>query len=358
MEKSLTTFLSLTICVFLSCSDSTEPENVIDEIPPAVVITSPAPNVTLNAPILIKTDATDNMRIDSVSFLIDGVRIGVDESMPYEQYWQVGYWADGYIHTIFAKAYDKAGNVGQSDLVSVTISKEAWFAPILINPLDGSIFRTENNVTLLWHSMPNGINYAILIADDPTFLVIKYMNMTSDTTLTKLNLTKGSHYWKVRAENTQGLWSDNSDYRLLVTGDFSKSEPGSQGLLRDRRIRTIAKRGDFKKVLKDLNPKLKISVPNKLSDDPEAQMDVELDISDMKDFHPDEIVKKVEPLQKLLEARERLKQLKLAVLKDVNLKKAIEGVLKEGGSSIEDLMGKLAPAEEKKEEKKDEKKEG
>jgi type VI secretion system protein ImpB len=101
-------------------------------------------------------------------------------------------------------------------------------------------------------------------------------------------------------------------------------------------------------VLKDLNPKLKLSVPNKLSDDPEAQMEVKLDFQDIKDFHPDEIVKKVEPLQKLLEARERLKQLKLTVLKDANLKKALEGVLKDGESSIEDLMNKLGASQEAK----------
>ncbi|MFH1197530.1 MAG: type VI secretion system contractile sheath small subunit [bacterium] len=138
------------------------------------------------------------------------------------------------------------------------------------------------------------------------------------------------------------------DYRMLITGDFSKSEPGSQGMLRDRRIRTISKRGDFKEVLKDIHPTIKLNVANKLSDDPEAQMDVKLDFQDMKDFHPDEIVKKVEPLQKLLAARERLKQLKLAVLKDVNLKKAIEGVLKEGGGSIDELMSKLAAQDTKK----------
>lgn len=138
------------------------------------------------------------------------------------------------------------------------------------------------------------------------------------------------------------------DYRLLVTGDFSKSEPGSQGMLRDRRIRTISRKGDFSKVMGDINPKLKLVVPNKLSDDPEANMDVDIDFKSIKDFHPDEIVKKIEPLQKLLEARDRLKQLKLAVLKDVKLKKAIEGVLKEGGGSIEDLMSKLASSETKK----------
>jgi len=145
------------------------------------------------------------------------------------------------------------------------------------------------------------------------------------------------------------------DYRLLIPGNFSKSEPGSLGMLKDRRLRTIGKKGDFQKVLKDTNPKLKLTVPNKLSDDPEAQMEVDLDFQDIKDFHPDEIVKKVEPLKQLLEARDRLKQLKIAVLKDANLKKALEGVLKDGSGSIEDLLSKLGATEVK--EGKDDKKE-
>ncbi|MCK7532141.1 MAG: type VI secretion system contractile sheath small subunit [Marinilabiliales bacterium] len=58
------------------------------------------------------------------------------------------------------------------------------------------------------------------------------------------------------------------DYRLLIPGNFSKSEPGSQGMIKDRRLRTIANKGDFQRVLKDINPKLKLTVANKLSDDP------------------------------------------------------------------------------------------
>lgn len=131
------------------------------------------------------------------------------------------------------------------------------------------------------------------------------------------------------------------DYRLLIPGNFSKSEPGTQGSIKDRRLRVIGNKGDFKRAMKDVNPKLKMTVGNKLSDDPGAQMEVNLDFQDIKDFNPDEIVKKVEPMQKLLEARERLKELKLAVLKDANLKKALEGVLKDGTGSIEDLMSKL-----------------
>jgi type VI secretion system protein ImpB len=137
------------------------------------------------------------------------------------------------------------------------------------------------------------------------------------------------------------------DYRMMIPGNFSRSEPGSQGMIKDRRLRTIGNKGDFQKVLKDINPKLKLTVSNKLSDDPEAKMEVNLDVKDIKDFHPDEIVKKVEPLKQLLDARERLKQLKIAVLKDANLKKAIEGVLKDGSGSIDELLAKLGSVQDK-----------
>ena len=143
------------------------------------------------------------------------------------------------------------------------------------------------------------------------------------------------------------------DYRLFIPGNFSRSEPGSQGSVKDRRIRKIERKGDFKKVLKDIHPKLNLTVPNKLSDEPEAQIEVNLDFKDMKDFHPDQIVTKVEPLKQLLDAREKLKQLKLQVLKDVKFRKAIEAVLKEGSGSMDDLMAKLGTADEGKEEKKE-----
>jgi len=137
------------------------------------------------------------------------------------------------------------------------------------------------------------------------------------------------------------------DYRMMIPGNFSRSEPGSLGMIKDRRLRVIANKGDYQRVLKDNNPKLKLTVNNKLSDDPESKMEVNLDFKEIKDFHPDEIVKKVEPLKQLLDARERLKQLKVAVLKDANLKKAIEGVLKDGSGSIDELLAKLGSSQDK-----------
>lgn len=152
--------------------------------------------------------------------------------------------------------------------------------------------------------------------------------------------------------STDAKESVELDYRLMVAGNYSHSEPGTHkdgdGTLKDRRIREIKNKKDFKSVMEDLNPKLKIMVPNKLSEEEGAEMEVDLDFKSMKDFHPDEIAKNVAPLQKLLEARENLKQLKMQVLRDVKLRKAIEGVLQNGSGSIDDVMSKLASSDEKK----------
>jgi type VI secretion system protein ImpB len=139
------------------------------------------------------------------------------------------------------------------------------------------------------------------------------------------------------------------DYRFMVAGNFTRSEAGSHkdgdGSLKQRRIREIRNKRDFKSVLEDLNPKLKLMVPNKLSGEEGSEIEVNLDFKEMKDFHPDDIAQQVEPLKKLLEARERLKQLKIQVLRDTKLRKAIEGVMKEGTGSLENLLGKLVPPE-------------
>ncbi len=152
--------------------------------------------------------------------------------------------------------------------------------------------------------------------------------------------------------STDATESVELDYRLLVTGNYSRSEAGAHkdgdGTLKSRRMREIKNKKDFKTTMEDLNPKMKIMVPNKLSEEEGAEMEVDMDFKSMKDFHPDEIAKNVKPLQKLLEARENLKQLKMQVLRDVKLRKAIEGVLQDGGGSVDEVMSKLAPVDDNK----------
>jgi type VI secretion system protein ImpB len=64
-------------------------------------------------------------------------------------------------------------------------------------------------------------------------------------------------------------------------------------------------RDNFNKVLAAMKPRLAFQVENTLQGD-ESKMNVELRFNHLDDFTPDEVVKQVEPLRKLLEARERL----------------------------------------------------
>jgi type VI secretion system protein ImpB len=67
---------------------------------------------------------------------------------------------------------------------------------------------------------------------------------------------------------------------------------------------------NFNDVMKGQGLGLQFSVPNKLTDDPDAQMAVDLKFESLKDFEPDAIVQKVPELAKMMELREVLKALK------------------------------------------------
>lgn len=64
---------------------------------------------------------------------------------------------------------------------------------------------------------------------------------------------------------------------------------------------------NFNDRLKALRPRVAFTVPNTLSG--EGNMAVDITFESLDDFAPDAIARKVEPLRKLLEARERLSHL-------------------------------------------------
>ena len=133
------------------------------------------------------------------------------------------------------------------------------------------------------------------------------------------------------------------DYRILVTGDFSKKEPGThEEELKQRKPVVIKNKRDFSKAMEQVNPKLKLTIPNRLA--AEGDMDVELDFKEMKDFHPDNIIQHVEPLQKLLEARKKIEKMKRLV-QDPKLRKAFEKVITDDKKIVGDLMSKLGTSE-------------
>ncbi|MCE9687198.1 type VI secretion system contractile sheath small subunit [Shewanella sp. AS16] len=120
-----------------------------------------------------------------------------------------------------------------------------------------------------------------------------------------------------------------------VMGDFAGQNTEALKPLKDRRFVQID-RDNFDDVLRRMNPKLSFKVDNKLADD-DSQFNVELEFKSMQDFEPAAIVKQVDPLNKLMETRNKLRDLMTKIDRSEELENILERVL----NSNDDLQ-KLA----------------
>jgi len=117
--------------------------------------------------------------------------------------------------------------------------------------------------------------------------------------------------------------------KVLVMGDFTMSKDDRP--VEDRAPVNIDK-DNFDDVLNATNVKMEAVVPNKLTDEADAQMKVSLDFKRMKDFDPDTIVEKVPELKKLMELRNALKALKGPLGNVPEFRKKIQDLVKDDGT--------------------------
>jgi len=110
-----------------------------------------------------------------------------------------------------------------------------------------------------------------------------------------------------------------------VMGDFAGQNTEALKPLKDRRFVQID-RDNFDEVLKRMNPKLNFKVDNKLSGDG-SEFSVELQFKSMQDFEPASIVKQVEPLDKLMSTRNKLRDLMTKIDRSEELENILERVL-------------------------------
>jgi glucose/arabinose dehydrogenase len=99
----------------------------VDNVPPTISMTAPAPGATLSGVVTVSADAADTNAIVDVQFRVDGVNIGAaDGSAPYSVSWNTASIANG-THALTAVARDTAGNTTTSAARSVTVSN--WAPP-------------------------------------------------------------------------------------------------------------------------------------------------------------------------------------------------------------------------------------
>ncbi len=128
-----------------------------------------------------------------------------------------------------------------------------------------------------------------------------------------------------------------------VLGDFSGQPAEPLPRLKERKFVTID-RDNFNQVLAGMKPRLAFKVDNKLTDD-DTKLGVELEFRSMEDFEPEQVVKQVEPLRKLLEARQRLSDLVHKIDGNEKLENMLQEII--GNTEVLKKVGEAAGVEVK-----------
>jgi len=130
-----------------------------------------------------------------------------------------------------------------------------------------------------------------------------------------------------------------------VLGDFSGKPEEALPALKNRKFVEID-RDNFDQVLSGMKPRLAYNVDNRLQDDG-SKVGVELKFNKMEDFEPDNIVQQVDPLRKLVEARQKLSDLLSKMDGNEKLENILNDVIADAGKQKElgDALGIQAKEE-------------
>ncbi len=135
---------------------------------------------------------------------------------------------------------------------------------------------------------------------------------------------------------TEGAMVEKSlPFVVGVMGDFSGDPTSALKPLKDRKFVQID-RDNFDDVLAKATPGLKFKVENTLQGDG-SEIGVDLKFGSMADFEPARVAGQVEPLNKLLQSRDKLRDLLSKADRSEDLEALLERVLKS-----QDDLGKLA----------------
>jgi hypothetical protein len=131
-----------------------------DTTPPAVSITSPASGAMVSGPITVSANASDDVAVAGVQFLLDGAPLGAEDlQAPYAAPWDTTTASNG-THSLAAVARDSSGNTATSAPVSVTVAN---LPPAPPPPAAGKdVFVALTNGQVQWRT-PEGLLRQVLL---------------------------------------------------------------------------------------------------------------------------------------------------------------------------------------------------
>jgi hypothetical protein len=128
--------------------------NIPEMVSPTTSIVTPVSNASVSGTVTINVSAIDNVGVTKVEYYVNGVVQDSATSSPYVFSWNSASLSSG-SYTLIAKAYDAAGNVGQSNSVVVKVVTDTTAPSVtLTSPTNGS---TLNGITAITASASDNI---------------------------------------------------------------------------------------------------------------------------------------------------------------------------------------------------------
>jgi type VI secretion system protein ImpB len=133
-----------------------------------------------------------------------------------------------------------------------------------------------------------------------------------------------------------------------VLGDFVGKPEDPLAPIKERKFVEIDP-DNFNQVLAGMKPRVAFNVENKLQDDG-SKMGIELKFTNIEDFEPDNVVQQVEPLRKLVEARQKLSDLRSKMDGNDKLESILQDIISNSDKQKELSDALNIEGEDKKEE--------
>jgi uncharacterized protein YkwD len=172
---------------------------------PTVSITRPSSGAILSGQTNIDVSAQDNSLISRVELYVDGVIKATDVVSPYSFFLDTTTMTNG-SHTLYAKAFDQAGNQGISATVTVNTNNPIDIvSPVvnIISPASGS--RVTKNVTISATATDNvGVTLMEIYIDGVIKATSNIGSIQMSWGTQGRKVRQGSHTIMVRAYDTRG----------------------------------------------------------------------------------------------------------------------------------------------------------
>ncbi len=86
-------------------------------------------------------------------------------------------------------------------------------------PENGAVLNTPE-ITFVWQAVDDGARYLLQVATDSKFRSLTLEDTVADTTVIRFFQTDGKYFWRVRVENSKGIWSEWSTTDSFILQRF------------------------------------------------------------------------------------------------------------------------------------------